>query len=194
MTFVTPAANARTRQFFVLAILSLALGIGPNTVMFTVVESVLLRPLPYANAGRLVSIGPGGSRGTEKAFSSTSWLNYRDVRDQARSLSDVAGYAEDIGVVESREGSLSVVTPRVTPNLFPMLGVKPLLGRAFSEEEGRTGGLPVAILSEALWRQSFGANPGILGHTVRVNAEPHRVLLGSASSTMADTTLRYCGR
>ena len=160
----------KSPSFTTLAILSLALGIGANTAMFTVVESVLLRPLPYANAGRLVSIGPGGPHGTEAAFSSTSWLNYRDVRDQARSLSAVAGYSEDIGVVQSREGSLSVATPRVTPNLFPMLGAKPLLGRDFSEEEGQTGGPRVAILSEALWRQSFGADPKILGHTVRVNA------------------------
>ena len=166
----------KSPSFTTLAILSLALGMGANTAMFTVVESVLLRPLPYANAGRLVSIGPGGPHGTEAAFSSTSWLNYRDVRDQARSLSAVAGYSEDIGVVESREGSLSVATPRVTPNLFPMLGAKPLLGRDFSEEEGKTGGPRVAILSEALWRQSFGANPKILGRTVRVNAEPRAVI------------------
>ena len=76
--------------FTTLAVLSLAFGIGANTAMFTVVESVLLRPLSYANASRLVSIGPGGPHGTETAFSSTSWLNYRDVRDQAQTLAAAA--------------------------------------------------------------------------------------------------------
>src|SRR5579871_2330709 len=94
-----------------LAVVTLALGIGANTAMFTVVESVLLRPLPYANANRLITIGPGGPGGAESAFSTTSWLNYRDVRDQAGSLSAVAAYSEDVCVVQSREGSLSVLTP-----------------------------------------------------------------------------------
>jgi putative ABC transport system permease protein len=159
-----------------LAIVSLALGIGANTAMFTVVESVLLRPLPYADAGRLVSVGLDGSNGGETAVSSTSWLNYRDIREQAHSLSAAAGYSEDIGVVQGREGSLSVATPRVTPNLFPLLGTRPQLGRTFSEAEGQAGGPRVAILSEALWRQSFGADPRILGRTVRVNAEPRTVI------------------
>src|SRR5690348_9272579 len=91
----------KTPGLTALAIVSLALGIGANTAMFTVVESVLLRPLPYPNAARLVSIGPGGARGAETTFSSTSWLNYRDVGDRARSLSAVAGYSHDIGVVQS---------------------------------------------------------------------------------------------
>ncbi len=166
----------KARGFAVLAILSLALGIGANTAMFTVVESVLLRPLPYANANRLITIGPGGPGGAESAFSTTSWLNYRDVRDHAGSLSAVAAYSEDVGVVQSREGSLSVLTPSVTPNLFSLLGAKPMLGRAFSAEEARTGGPRVVILSEGLWRQSFGADPQMVGRSVRVNAEPRTVV------------------
>jgi putative ABC transport system permease protein len=162
--------------FTALAVLSLALGIGANTAMFTVVESVLLRPLNYANASRMVSIGPGGPHGTETVFASTSWLNYRDVRDQARTLAAVAGYSEDVGVVQAREGSMSVPTPGVTINLFPMLGVRPLLGRGFSEDEGKTGGPRVAILSEPLWRESFGADRQILGRTIRVNAQPRTVV------------------
>lgn len=166
----------QTPGFTAMAVLSLALGIGANTAMFTVVESVLLRPLPYTNATRLVSIGPGGPGGTEAGFSSTSWLNYRDIRDQARTLDAVAGYSEDVGVVQTREGSLSVSTPGVTTNLFPMLGTAPLLGRTFSDDEGKTGGARVAILSEALWRQSFGADPQILGRQVRVNAQPRTII------------------
>src|SRR5215469_316865 len=127
--------------FATLAVLTLALGTGANTAMFTVIESVLLRPLPYADADRLVYIGPADS----EAFGSTSWLNYRDVRDQAPSLEAVAGYSEDVGVVQNTDASVSVLTPAVTPNLFRMLGVRPLLGRAFTEAEGSTGGPQVVL-------------------------------------------------
>jgi len=155
-----------------LAVLTLALGIGANAAMFTAVESVLLRSLPYANSGRLISIRTNPGQG----FTSTSWLNYRDVRDQARLLQSVAGYSEDVGVVHGKDGSLSVLTPGVTPNVFPTLGVKPLLGRTFTEEEGQTGGPLSVVISEGLWRQQFGADPGIIGTSIRVNAQPRTVV------------------
>ena len=162
--------------FASLAIITLALGIGANTAMFTVVESVLLRPLPYTNAERLVSIGPAGTGGAEDRPGSTSWLNYRDIGAQAQTLSAVAGYSEDLGVVQGHDGSLSVVTPGVTSNLFTMLGAQPLLGRTFSEDEGKTGGPHAVIISEGLWRQAFGSDPQIIGRSIRVNAQPRTVV------------------
>ena len=162
--------------FTALAVLSLALGIGANTAMFTVVEGVLLRPLPYPDSGRLVSIGGAGARDNPTDISGTSWLNYRDVREQARSLSEAACYSQDIGAVRTREGSLSVVTPGISPSLFRILGARPLLGRTFSEDEGKPGGPRVAMLSEGLWRQSFGADPGIIGQTIRVNGDARTVV------------------
>jgi putative ABC transport system permease protein len=161
----------RSPEFTLLAVLTLALGIGANTAMFTVVESVLLRPLPYANPDRLVYIGPAGA----EPFGSTSWLNYRDIRDQAKSLESVAGYSDDVGVIQSKDASVSVVTPGVTPNLFRMLGVQPLYGRTFTESEGQTGGAQVVLLSEGLWRQVFAGDPAIVGHTVRVNGRQRTV-------------------
>ncbi len=166
----------KSPSFALLAVFTLALGIGANTAMFTVVESVLLRSLPYANSDRIVNIGPGGANGADTGFASTSWLNYRDVRDQAQTLATAAGYSEDVGVVQGHEGSVSVVTPGVTPNLFPLLGVQPLLGRTFSEDEGKTGGPLVVLLSENLWRQAFGADAQIVGRTIRVNAQPRTVV------------------
>jgi putative ABC transport system permease protein len=155
-----------------LAVLTLALGVGANTAIFTVIESVLLRPLPYAHAGRLMTIGPG----TEPGFSTTSWLNYRDIRDQTRQFAQVAAYSPDVSVVESRDTSQSVSAPRVTPNLFAMLGARPLLGRTFTAAEGQTGGPQVALLSEGLWRQSFHADPAIVGRTVRIGGEARTVI------------------
>ena len=150
--------------FTTLAVVTLALGIGANTAMFTVVESVLLRPLPYPHADRLLYIGPTGTTG----FGTTSYLNYRDVRDQTQRMAAVGGYSEDVSVVEGKEGSVSVVAPRMTPNLFSMLGAQPLVGRTFTAAEGEAGGPQVALLSEGLWRQSFNADPGIVGRTVRI--------------------------
>ena len=162
----------RAPGFAVLAVLTLALGIGANTAMFTVVENVFLRPLPYANPDRLVYIGPAGSQG----LTTTSWLNYRDIRDRAQTLQTVAGYSEDVGVVESKDASESVLTPGVTANLLSMLGAQPMLGRTFTEAEGSTGGPPVVLISEGLWREVFGADPNIVGRTVRVNGRERTVI------------------
>ena len=156
-----------------IAILTLALGIGANTTMFTVIESVLLRPLPYTNAERLFYIGKSVEKPT---YDATSWLSYRDIRDQARTLETVAGYSNDVGVVETKDSSVSVVAPRVTPNLFSMLGVQPLLGRTFSDAEGLNGGPQAVVLSEGLWRQSFHADPAILGRALKVGGIPRTVV------------------
>ena len=126
-----------------LAILTLALGVGANTAIFTVIESVLLRPLPYAHSDRLVFIGPGGDK---PSFGSTSWLNFRDVQTQSKLLEDTAGYAEDVSVLEARDSSQSVVAPRVTTNLFAMLGQRPLLGRTFTDCRGHCRRAPGRVL------------------------------------------------
>jgi len=158
--------------FAVLAVLTLALGIGANTAMFTVIESVLLRPLPYQHSDRMVYIGPAGG----DSFQSTSWVTYRDVREQAQKFENVALFSEDVGVVQGKEGSVSVVTPGVTPNVFKLLGVKPLLGRTFTEEEGQPEGPQVVLLSEGLWRQAFNADRDIAGKAIRVNGKPRTVV------------------
>ena len=150
--------------FALLAIVTLALGVGANTALFTIVESVLLRPLPYAHPDQLTYIGTGG----DLQFGTTSWLNYRDVRDQSKRFSAVGGYSNDVSVIEGKQGSESVVAPRMTPNTFSLLGVQPLLGRSFTEAEGQAGGPQVAVLSEGLWRQSFSADPDIVGRTVKI--------------------------
>ena len=162
----------RTPGLAVLAIVTLALGVGANTAIFTVIESVLLRPLPYAPGDRMVYIGPAADK---PGFGSASWLDYRDIRAQSKLLSDTAGYSEDASVLEMQDSSQTVSTPHVTANLFPLLGVRPLLGRTFTEAEGQAGGPLVVILSENLWRESFHSDPGILGQAVKIEwAGAHR--------------------
>ncbi|MGA3046220.1 MAG: ABC transporter permease [Terracidiphilus sp.] len=162
----------KTPGLALLAVLTLALGVGANTAIFTVIESVLLRPLPYAHADRLVSIGSPNGTG----IGSTSWMNYRDIRTQSKLLSDVAGYSEDISVIQKHDESQSVVAPRVTTNLFSMLGAQPLLGRTFTEAEGQAGGPQVVLLSEGLWRESFHADPKIVGQVLKIGGTAHTVV------------------
>ena len=163
----------KTPGMAVLAVLTLALGIGANTAIFTVIESVLLRPLPYSHSDRLVYVGAGFDK---SSFSSTSWLNYRDIHTQSTVLQDAAGYTEDVSVLETRDGSQSILAPRVTTNLFPMLGARPLLGRTLINAEGQTGGPLAVVLSEGLWRESFHADPGIVGQGVKISGREHTVV------------------
>jgi putative ABC transport system permease protein len=158
--------------FAALAVVTLALGIGANTAMFTVVESVLLRPLPYTHADRLVYISPASSSG----FGSSSYLNYRDIRDQTQRMAAVAGFSEDVSVVEGKDGSQSVTAPRMTPNTFQMLGAQPLLGRTFTQAEGAPGGPQVALLSEGIWRQTFNADPSVIGRAVKIGGVARTVV------------------
>ena len=158
--------------FAALAVLTLAFGVGANTAMFTVVESVLIRSLPYAHPDRLVRIGPPNGGG----LSNTSWLNYRDIRDQTTTMDSVGCYAEDVGVVRGKDGSVSVVTPGVTSSVFKMLGARPLLGRTFTEEEGQPGAPKTAVISEGLWRSVLNSDPEILNRTLVVNGQPRTVV------------------
>jgi putative ABC transport system permease protein len=109
-------------------------------------------------------------------LSNTSWLNYRDIRDQTRNMDLVGCYAEDVGVVRGKDGSVSVVTPGVTPSVFRMLGVRPLLGRTFTEDEEQPGAPKTAVISEGLWRNVFNSDPEILNRTIAVNGQPRSVV------------------
>jgi len=152
----------------ILAVVTLALGIGANTAMFTVVESVLLQPLPYADPDRLVNVG--GVSGA------VSWLDYSDIRNQSHILATVAGYSTDVAVVQSKDNLLSVVTSGVTPNLFKMLGTQPLKGRTFTEQEAQANGPQAVLISEGLWRQVLDADPSAVGRTLRVNGHDRTIV------------------
>jgi putative ABC transport system permease protein len=156
-----------------LAILTLALGVGANTAIFTVIDNVLLRPLPYAHSDRLVIIGPGGDK---PSLGSTSWLNFKDIQTQSKLLEDTVGFAEDVTVIETKDTSVSAVAPRVTPNLFEMLGQRAMMGRTFSDVEGRAGGPAVVLLSEGLWRDTFHADPNIVGQVAKIGGKPSTVV------------------
>jgi putative ABC transport system permease protein len=164
----------KTPGLAALAILTLALGVGGNAAIFTVIENVLLRPLPYAQAKRLVFIDPQDAK--PGAFAPDSWMDYRDIQTRTKELETVAGYSEDVSVLEGQDTAESVVAPRVTVNLFAMLGARPMMGRTFSEADGAGGGPHVAVLSEGLWRASFHADPQIVGKPARIGGETYTVI------------------
>jgi predicted permease len=179
--------------FTAAVILSLALGIGANTAIFSLVNAIVLQPVPVGDPGRVVGIF-----GTdEEAFAATglrynpvSFPNYLDLRQGSRTLSGVAAY---IWLPFSLSGSgpaEQVMGQMVTGNYFEVLGVKPALGRAFlPEEDGAPGAHPVVVLSHGLWRQRFGADPGLIGRTVRIDSYQFTVIGVAPPGFRGTTTL-----
>lgn len=160
--------------FTTLAVMTLALGIGANTAMFTVIDSVLLRPLVYRDADRIVAISPGDP--TENVVQTTSWLNYRDIREQANQFRYVAAYMDDFSIAHTADSSQGVVAIKATATLFDVLGVKPLIGRAFTDSDNQPGTPPVVALSYNFWKEHFASDPQAIGKQLRVGDEPHTIV------------------
>jgi|SRR5579862_7319563 len=153
------------------AVLTLALAIGANTAMFTVTSALLLRPFPYSDPQRLVTIQVKA----EAEDRPGNLLRYELMRDHAKSF-EIAAWANDNFNLTGRGEPLQVPVARVTANFFSLLGVKPELGRAFTEDEGRIDGRAVAMLSDSLWRTRFGGDPNILNQTVTLDTTPHTII------------------
>ncbi len=159
--------------FAIAAVATLALGIGANTAMFTAIDNVLIRPLPYPQADRLVALG---QEVKSEDMSSTSWPNLQDVRHGSKTLSDVGGYVTDIAILQGKQGGKTLSGAKLTCNVMSLLGAQPMVGRGFSEKDCAEGATPVVLLSERLWRQDFGADPRIVGKQVRVGDVPQTVI------------------
>jgi putative ABC transport system permease protein len=161
--------------FTTVAVITLALGIGANTAIFSVVKSVLLRPLPYTQADQLVQF-----RFYWPAINyEQSWIALRDASDlraQSQSFERVGTYA--YAVLDFSESGLpeAIYGVRASADLLPTLGVRPALGRYFSFDEDQPGRNHVIILSDDLWRRRFDADPAIIGKTIRANDENYAVV------------------
>ena len=165
----------RAPGFTVVAVLTLALGIGANTAIFSVVDAVLLRPLPYKDPSSLVWVterfpfNHGASNVVSPDF--IGWKDRNQVCEQIGAFGGTSG-ANLTGV--DRPARVSVTN--VTVGLFPMLGVQPVAGRMFLPSESKQGQDHVALLNETLWRNQFGADPHILGKTIRLDDEAYTVV------------------
>jgi putative ABC transport system permease protein len=163
----------RSPGFTAVALLTLALGIGATTAIFSVVRGVLLRPLPYAHPDRVVMVWNRWT-GYERTWISPAELfDYR----KAKSLADVAAFSPTAANLEGEQGAERVASSVVTPGLFDVLGVSAERGRTFREEEGRVGGpTDVVLLTDGLWRRRYGADPSVLGRRILVDGAPRTVV------------------
>jgi putative ABC transport system permease protein len=152
--------------FTAATVLTLALGIGANTAIFTVANALLLRPFPYRDPARIVSIE---AKDQAKDYG-TTLVRYETARDHNRSFEGVAVWANDNLNLAGDGEPLQVAVGRVTPNFFDLLGVRPQLGRAFTAEEGTPSGRPVVMLSNSFWRTRYHGDPNIVGRTVNLDA------------------------
>ncbi|MGH9702429.1 MAG: ABC transporter permease, partial [Candidatus Acidiferrales bacterium] len=154
--------------FTLVTILTLALGIGANTAIFSVVYTSLLRPLPYRQPEQLVTIGEARQQ-SAKFGTQSSYPDFLDWRKSAKSYESLAGFAFD-GFMMSAGGDPKLVPgAQVTPNFFSTLAVKPLLGRDFIEGEDKADGPHVALLAYGFWSSEFGADPSIVGRSIRLD-------------------------
>jgi putative ABC transport system permease protein len=158
-------------------VLCLAIGIGANTAIFSVVDAVLLRPLPYPEPDRLVVVRDVYRAAGEESETPASAPNFVAWREHNRVFSDLAAINHRNYTLTGEEGDAEYVRgARVSWSLFPMLGVQPQIGRLFTADEDRPEAPFMALLSDGLWHRRFGADPGVLGKTLTVNDTPFVVV------------------
>jgi hypothetical protein len=170
----------RTPGFTAIAVLTLALGTGATTTIFTVVNAVLLRPLPYRDSERLANIWVDLGQGAQ-SLPAVSPADFRDYQRRSRAFADFAAGAgaETVNLRGNLTGDGAperVLLSPVTANFFPLLGVTPALGRNFAPEEETLGGPHVVLLTDRLWRRRYGADREIVGRTIQVDGEGHQVV------------------
>jgi putative ABC transport system permease protein len=165
---------AKAPGFAAVAILTLALGIGANTAIFSVIDSVLLKSLPYPQADRLVVLDEHELHAEENL--SVAWPNFLDWRDQNRSFLAAAGYRQDHFSFSGPHEPVLLRGGQVTAPFFSLLGGKPLLGRTFTDAEDKPGANRTVVLGYSLWRNRLGGDPEILGKSVTLGDIPYAVI------------------
>src|SRR5437016_11605006 len=169
--------------FTIIAIVTLALGIGANTAIFSVVNAVLLKPLPFPEPEQLIALGmideSSRLKGAHMELNSLSYPDFFDYRDQNRTLASSAVYRDRSFALTSEEGATSLHGVKVSAEFFDVLGTKPKMGRAFVRDDEQGGGGPggfKVIISDEFWKKHFGADPNVIGHTVTLDRRPHTVI------------------
>jgi putative ABC transport system permease protein len=159
--------------FTLVSVLTLALGIGANSAMFSIVNAVLLRPLPYRDPQRLVLLA---EHWPQFPRLSLSYLNYRDWRDQSHSFESVGAVRNTLLTMTGGAEAERLPSQDVTANLFDMLGVKAELGRTFTAAEDQPGGPAVALISHSLWKRRFSSSPSVLGQAITLDNQNYSII------------------
>src|SRR5260221_8229824 len=157
------------------AVACLAIGIGLNTMMFSVTDGVLIQPLPYQAPDRLIVLHTTDMPNNVR-HAPLSWLELADWRERARSFSTLAGVQFRSFTVSDGGDSDRYAGAAVSRELFPLLGKTPQLGRGFTAEEDRPGGEPVVLIGDDLWKRRYDSDPAIVGRTIQINSKPYTVI------------------
>src|SRR5499427_6495225 len=169
----------KTPGFTLVAVLTLALGIGANTAIFSVVEGALLRPLPFPNSERLVRIyetlDENGARSATLNLSDRTTARFREFGRDI--FEDVAGGTGGASVVSLKDGSPAQTVPAasITYNFFDVLGLPPSQGRSFTKEEGADKAANVVIISDDFWRNTLSSRRDVLGSTIMIDGTPRTI-------------------
>jgi len=164
----------KTPGLAAVAVIILALGIGANTAIFSVVNGVLLKPLPYRDPARLVMVWAKNPKGIPR--NQVSAPNFRDWKNRNHAFEDMAAFTGWDFTLTGLGEPEKLAGVNISPNLFSVLGVGPAIGRDFQSEEGRTGGAQAVILSHRLWQRRFGGDSGVLGRSITLNGQPQVVV------------------
>src|SRR6185369_11458643 len=163
----------RQPSFTIVAVLTLALGIGVNTAIFSVVNALLLKALPFQNPAELVVVNPEASDG---GLSGIAGYEYLAWKDNSKSFVQLAAYSNDNFNLSGRGEPERLSCAQVTSSLFPLLGVQPLKGRTFLPDEDRPGNDRVAIVSEGFWQRRYNSNSSLVGDTITLDGANYTVV------------------
>jgi putative ABC transport system permease protein len=166
---------SKSPGFTAVTLITLGLGIGANTAIFSIVNAVLLRPLPYPEAGNLVMVWATDSkRGVSEDVA--SYPTFEDWKSQAKSFQGLAAFSRR-GMILAGDGEAEMVPAmQTTADLFELLGTLPAMGRTFEPEESEPGAQHVVVLSDSLWKQRFAGRPDIIGSTLRLDEQAHTII------------------
>lgn len=166
---------AKSPGFTLVALLTLAVGIGANTALFSVLNAVLLRPLPFPAADRLAMVWETNlAQGVQRE--GPSGPNFYDWREQSRQFQDLAAVELGSGTVTGLGEPQQIPAMRVTANLFTVLGARPALGRVFAADDGAGARQPLVVVSHAFWQNALGADPRVVGRTVMIDLISYQVI------------------
>ena len=163
----------RSPGFTIVAVLTLALGIGANSAMFSIINAVLLRPLPYRDPQNLVLLSEHWPQFPKLSL---SYLNYKDWRDQSHSFAAVGAVRNFVVTMTGGQEAERIPSQNATANLFSLLGVTTELGRTFDVEEDKPGGPPIVLISHSLWRRRFSSSRDVLGQTITLDNQPYSII------------------
>ncbi|HEY3884170.1 MAG TPA: ABC transporter permease, partial [Vicinamibacterales bacterium] len=160
----------KDRWYSVTAVAALALGIGVNAAVFTLVDGALIRGLPFKDPSRLFMLGSPRQPAVPDVSPEVSYPDLLDWRADSRTFSGIAGFeAVNVNVSDPRAAAQQARATIVTPNTFSVLGQQPLVGRDFTDADGRQGAEPVTILGYTLWQTRYNGDPSIVGQAIKIN-------------------------